>query len=761
MNLSTSISSAIRSGYRLFQRHSPPKQFLSNFVQRLSPVQRFFSGFAVGARAVSSAVVMLILSGTTSSVVLADIFRIDLPQLENGYQYGQSSVVVPINLGTPLLGLDSIQIELSGEHTAGWWEDMVFNYAGPLGGILSAGMDLTSPYSWDWSGEYSGGGNGPFTATITLHRNGGGSDWSFLRDGVTDLTLTHSELRGIGGGFTTPPSFNLTHVALVINATPMPVSQVDVASLLANAQATVTNTTIDIGPIGNAFDGNTNTLARTQSVNPMVVTLSFATPKQLIRSRVWFLAGSNRWRVETADSIADLDAASGTFHIALDWATDNDSAWRDRSFAAPITCRAVRLKLQRLTGDNYVHLNDWQLYVLDRPFVVTDLQSSGPNWQLTWNSSLNQWYEVYSSPDLTNWSSAGFQKGLENTTSLQVPSPPGDRGFFRVRKALPEDRPSITKRVLVLNIDPILEAQGGQRLHQYMGWNDPHDLNTAYLSDLSSASGGYVQWQLAAWVDLDLWPRKTDGFQYTDTTFLQSWFNSTQYPFHSPDSIDYDTLLDLPLTALNNKTAHQMAASGEVDEVICWAFPYSGFYESRMVGSTAYWCNSPGLVRSSRLYVVMGLNPERGVAEALHSCSHRGESILTHVYGSWSGTSTVNHLWDRFTRVGPKHGVSVAGCGNVHFPPNASNDYEYSVFTSVTSEANRWLAYPDFSGALASVNALTWGGPDYHRNFLIWWMTRFPKVQGRYVDPNNAINNGKLNNWWGYLFDMNEYSESR
>ena len=52
--------------------------------------------------------------------------------------------------------------------------------------------------------------------------------------------------------------------------------RVDVAGALANDQATVTNSAIDIGPIGSIFDGNTDTLARTANVNPMVVTLTSA-----------------------------------------------------------------------------------------------------------------------------------------------------------------------------------------------------------------------------------------------------------------------------------------------------------------------------------------------------------------------------------------------------------------------------------------------------------------------------------------------------
>jgi len=339
--------------------------------------------------------------------------------------------------------------------------------------------------------------------------------------------------------------------------------QVDVEWMLANGQATVTNSPLDIGVIGHVFDGDTSTLARTESVNPMVVTLSFATPKHLATSRVWFLGGDNRWRVETADSVADLDAGTGTFRVALDWATDAEETWQSRPFTAPISCRAVRLKLERLTRDDYVHLNEWQLFLLDRPFVITALRKAGADLELTWNSSLNQWYEVQTSENLASWSGVGFTKGSENETTFPVAAPLGDHGFFRVRKALPEGRPSIARRVLVLNIDPILEAHGGQRLSQYLGWNDPHLLNAAYLQDLGTASGGYVQWQVTHWVDLDLWPRKTDGYQDTDASYLQSWFDPQQYPWHSPDAADYDAILDLPLVSLNNKTAHEMAAAGK------------------------------------------------------------------------------------------------------------------------------------------------------------------------------------------------------
>jgi hypothetical protein len=537
---------------------------------------------------------------------------------------------------------------------------------------------------------------------------------------------------------------------------------VDVAGALRAGRAAVTSSAIDIGSVHHLFDGDTGSLARSAAVNPMQVTLAFDSPVVIARTRIWFLAGPHRWRMETADTPADLDGQTGSYRVALDWATDDDWAWRDRLLVEPVTCRVMRLQLERLTGDDYVHFNAWQLFREDVPFKLTAIGHALGSLELTWNAEPGQWYEVLRSPaNPVGWSGEGFHQsqGARTTHIYEAPLP--EAAWFAVREAKAEERPSITRRVLVVNIDPVLESHGGQRLNAFLGWNDPRELTTHYLADLEAAAGGYVTWEIAEWVDLDLWPRKADGFSYDDQTYLQSWNDPQQYPWHHPDAVDYDALLDYPLSAPAGRTAHRLAADGEVDEVIYWAHPYAGFFESRMVGSTAYWCNAPALTRSSRLYVVMGLNPERGVGEALHSFGHRCESILRHVYGSWSASAAIDHLWDRFTRVGPVHGVGVAGCGNVHFPPNAGQDYAYAVEAPVLSEADAWLTFPDLSGPTHNIGRTAWGGPDYQRNYLNWWMARFPRAPGRYDDPGNPANHQKLNNWWAYLVDMNEYPESR
>ena len=316
--------------------------------------------------------------------------------------------------------------------------------------------------------------------------------------------------------------------------------------------------------------------------------------------------------------------------------------------------------------------------------------------------------------------------------------------FFRVKQlAEPPERPYIEKKVLVLNYDPILTNHGGLRLHNYYHWNDPHLLMPQYLQDLTDSSSNYVRWKVTEFLDLDEWPLKADGFRYTETSYLNAWTTST---FHSPDGVDYVHIID-------QFNLDDRVRSGAVDEVVVWGAPYFGYYESQMAGVAAYWCNSPGIPRpGTPKYVIMGLNYERGVAEAIHSFGHRSESILSHVYGSWNSGTNVQHLWDKFTRY-DKDAPGMAACGNVHFPPNAAADYDYANTTQVNSSADDWLLhYPNFPGTTRKFSAAEWNFDQ--RMYLKWWFRHMPHFPGRNSD-------GKLNNWWCYIVDLNAYPESR
>ena len=79
----------------------------------------------------------------------------------------------------------------------------------------------------------------------------------------------------------------------------------------------------------------------------------------------------------------------------------------------------------------------------------------------------------------------------------------------------------------------------------------------------------------------------------------------------------------------------------------------------------------------------------------------------------------------------------------------------------VESTADDWLQYPDLKGRRRRFSCEEWatphrtatGQPDYHRNYMRWWLSHLPKAPGAGAD-------GRRHNWWDYLFDFNAFDAS-
>ena len=119
-----------------------------------------------------------------------------------------------------------------------------------------------------------------------------------------------------------------------------------------------------------------------------------------------------------------------------------------------------------------------------------------------------------------------------------------------------------------------------------LGWNDPLGLTREYVGDLAEVSRGYLRYEVVDTLRLDEFPRKADGFRYDDATYLRCWRAGSG--FHDPDGVDYEAILD-------RTDAIRRVEAGELDEVWVWGSPYTGLWESTMVGRGAYWCNSDPL----------------------------------------------------------------------------------------------------------------------------------------------------------------------
>jgi SSS family transporter len=99
----------------------------------------------------------------------------------------------------------------------------------------------------------------------------------------------------------------------VLNPRPAPL---DVAAALAAKEAAVAGATVDPAALAQLFDGDTNTTVSAQQADPLVITLTFAEPKRLVRSRL-YTGNDARWRVETANTLAELDAGT---NVPFQWA---------------------------------------------------------------------------------------------------------------------------------------------------------------------------------------------------------------------------------------------------------------------------------------------------------------------------------------------------------------------------------------------------------------------------------------------------------
>ena len=292
-------------------------------------------------------------------------------------------------------------------------------------------------------------------------------------------------------------------------------------------------------------------------------------------------------------------------------------------------------------------------------------------------------------------------------------------------------------RVLLINYDPIVDPTRGTKLSLRQNWNRVDDLLDGFISDIAECSGGQVRYQVVEQTEVNEFPIKADGFRYSAASYLDM-INGRSRP-HDPDLVDYQRILtDFNLL--------ERVQNNEIDEVWLMGFPYAGFYELRMAGLGAFWCNAPPLENTEkcrRRFVIMGFSYERGVSEMLENMGHRTESIMEKVYENKKGEA---NLWKRFIRF-DRAAPGQAEVGNVHFAPNSERDYDWGNRRSVPSKCDDWLNFPRLGGLARVVNCAEWGNGDIRLHHK-WWLSHLPKVEG--------ATDGVSNNWWNYLIKIDD-----
>jgi hypothetical protein len=282
-----------------------------------------------------------------------------------------------------------------------------------------------------------------------------------------------------------------------------------------------------------------------------------------------------------------------------------------------------------------------------------------------------------------------------------------------------------------------------------MKWNDPRELTRRLVRDLYEVSGGFANYEVVEWVDVDAFPLKRDGFRYDEAQYLAIWRDRSKA--HQPDAVSYAAIFE-------EFGLVERVRRGEIQEVWLWGGPYFGYdeYAMKIPGDRLFYpTDNPWFYRPydipdcGRTVWVMSWNYERGEAEALHSFGHRCEGILSLTVGKgiWDPKRTPDNIWNHFTKQA-KDFPEEAQVGNVHGGPNAEGGYDYANRRTVLSAADDWFNYPHLTGERKPINCEAWGGPDYHLNYLKWWLNHLPKAPGQ--------TDGFYNNWWQYIVNYDE-----
>ena len=304
----------------------------------------------------------------------------------------------------------------------------------------------------------------------------------------------------------------------------------------------------------------------------------------------------------------------------------------------------------------------------------------------------------------------------------------------------------VTRRVLVVTLNPRLPSQGNITVRQYLGLNDPDWLIANHIQDLRHASFGYANYVVAEniWIDdFARWPALQDGFRYDEQSYLEVlrvYRETGAAPQRDPWLIDHHAYF-------NEHNVFERIRTGQIDEVWQIETPFGGNWEAVMAGPGASRSNAPpigGTDHAGRRFVFMVYNMERTLSEMLHSYGHRAEGHLSHAHRN---VPERDNLWRRFLR--REHATpGMAELGNIHFPPNAVRDYDYGNQRMVNCNADDWYHYPYLNNErFRAMSSSEWSSNG--RLFYLWWFRHMPHLAGDC--------DGIAHNWWRYIADPNTY----
>ncbi len=587
-------------------------------------------------------------------------------------------------------------------------------------------------------------------------------------------------------------------------------AQIDVAKGIETGSIeAVANTSFDIGSLAYIFDGDVNTLARTPGINPLVVTLKFTSLFQIDSSRIYVSSHDALWSVETADSQMDMDSKSGSYTIVFFNNAAKMDVWDGYGFTAQ--GRILRLTVERITGDNYVHLHEWQLFgsVASAPF--SDLYFKLDSLQLyeNWRWQNNRYFATSPSGNEVEILPAELEFSSSDTTVLQVDS----TGVIITRKAgtakvvagngaaQAEQYITVLQPVLAAVFEPVdsfLTSPAAGAIYEipivvfrFLPTKDGINLDVSYAPDHWGLHEVSLE-EMKNWIDLR---DRRAKFGLEERTRFHGYRDSMAVPSLGYRVIEYITVYTQAPPGLSYGSdkgeplfwpdyhwifeqydmQHYVNDLG-VREIWMWinqltpGMPsydstihrpenYRGIWESNMASPASGDIsnsnrNADDLPVYNSTYIVVDRNMRRS-GPGLHASGHQLEVMLDYINRRQDGN--LDLFRRQFVGTDAQYNFITGRCGWTHNPPNTLASYNYNSPVLVESDIEDWT--PDRTGETKLVNVDTWASLNYawpdsgsvftDRTEMQWYVYWTQNMPG--YGNQIAYKSQFLNNWWFFI----------
>jgi hypothetical protein len=129
-------------------------------------------------------------------------------------------------------------------------------------------------------------------------------------------------------------------------------SRIDLRASRESGAVTITTNDPTFDPnLGSVLDGSPNSLARSDSINPLILTFTFKEPIRLRAARIYLAGSPYDWV---------LEASEGDRRLNRDVP---ERVWSQIDLPEAVETEVVKVEALRLERDDFVHLNEVELWV--------------------------------------------------------------------------------------------------------------------------------------------------------------------------------------------------------------------------------------------------------------------------------------------------------------------------------------------------------------------------------------------------------------